>query len=81
MFTHLGGDTLILTKEILSIISIEEPIDLKVREYILQLIKLGKLKTTDYENYKSLVITEKQIYLSPISSLTLKKRADYVANL
>ena len=81
MFTHLGGDTLILTKEILSIINIEEPIDLKVREYILQLIKLGKLKTTDYENYKSLVITEKQIYLSPISSLTLKKRADYVANL
>jgi len=81
MFIHLGGDTLLLSKKIVSIINIEEPMNLNVREYLEQAIKLGKIKKTNFKEYKSLVITKDKLYLSPISSLTLKKRADYVANL
>jgi hypothetical protein len=33
------------------------------------------------ENYVSIIITDKTIYLSPISSQTLKKRASFIEEL
>jgi hypothetical protein len=70
MFLHLGGNKVIRTKDVVAIISVE-----KTTTGIKSFPKVIR-ETTD-EGMKSMIFTDKKIYLSPISSATLKKRADY----
>lgn len=81
MFIHLGGDTLISSKDIIAIISVENVSDTDCRKVLLKGLNQKEIKRIDPENCKSIIITDKKIYLSPISSLTLKKRAEFVNEL
>lgn len=76
MFLHLGGDIVVLKKDIIAILDIKtrqspstgEFMEIAEDEgFIKQMSGLGK--------EKSIVITSKDIYISPISCSTLKKRA------
>ena len=82
MFIHLGGDTLVSSKMIVAIINAENALNANTtKDFLKRAQEKGMVKKLDNENFKSIIITEKNIYLSPISSLTLKKRASFVANL
>ncbi|HEX7713251.1 MAG TPA: extracellular matrix/biofilm biosynthesis regulator RemA family protein [Bacillota bacterium] len=78
MFIHLGGDTLISSKDIIAIISVENVSDADCRKVFLKGQDQKEIKRIDSENCKSIIITDKKIYLSPISTLTLKKRAEFL---
>ena len=76
MFLHLGKDVIIPKKDIVAILDIRSQSSAITREFldtardegfIVNVSELGKEKTY--------VITGNEIYLSPISCTTLKKRA------
>lgn len=76
MFIHLGGSTLALSKEVVAII------DMKMAEKSISTLEFLQIAedegfTVDISNGKpkSFVITNDCVYLTPISSTTLYKRA------
>lgn len=78
MFIHLGGEKVIRTSELIAIfdISIEQA---KIsKQFMTQAAKSKKTETIGEEEPKSLVVTQSKIYYSPISSTTLKKRANQI---
>lgn len=82
MFIHLGGDTLVSSKKIIAILNAEHTVGNNTKKDFLKTeTAKGNVTEINSENYKSIVLTDKKIYLSPISSLTLKKRAGFVDEL
>jgi len=76
MYLHLGNDRVISCDQVIAIINIEEPVGDDFKE-IIENPELDKRLTniSQNEKKKALVICNDQIYLSPISSNTLYKRA------
>lgn len=81
MFLHLGGEIVVRTKDVIAILNVE-----KNKAWFRSLPKGVQAKTADHgspeeqEGIKSLVITDDAVYHSPISSSTLKKRAEQLSN-
>jgi len=70
MFLHLGAGYSVRTKELIAIL------DYGIFEgKYFQNRKVTSCLEAGEDSVKSVVLTDKQIYLSAISSLTLKKRA------
>ncbi|WP_232698005.1 extracellular matrix regulator RemB [Brevibacillus daliensis] len=79
MFLHVGGDTVVRMKDVISIIDHQTVKNSNISLAFME--DSGKEKRLiDQENVeiKSYVITSHVIYCSPISSLTLKKRAQFL---
>ncbi|TGE36532.1 DUF370 domain-containing protein [Desulfosporosinus fructosivorans] len=78
MYIHLGGDVLINKNKIVAIIDLETVTEGKINEQFLKKIKNNKNINYISESgkEKTLIITLKEHYLSPISSTTLFKRGD-----
>lgn len=77
MFIHIGGDVVVVTIEVVAIIDANHvERSMKKNNYLLNKVEKSHhvVKITS-EDIKSIVITTDTIYYSPISSLTLKKRA------
>lgn len=82
LFLHLGGDTVILTKELIAIINLENPvIAASTKEFIKVAEEEGFITDLAEKNAKSCIITNRDVYMSPISSVTLKNRASYVKRI
>lgn len=82
MFIHLGGDTLINSKRIIAILNVDSVLGANSsKEFLKTAQEEGFIANIGQEEYKSIVITDKDIYLSLISTLTLKKRASFVDSL
>lgn len=82
MFIHIGGDTVVSTKEVITIIDHQSVKTSKItRKFIQDERKTKVLVEEDMEETKSYVITKNAIYCSPISSLTLKRRAQFMNSL
>jgi hypothetical protein len=81
MFVHLGGDTLVSTKKIVVILNYEDNGKVNIHEFIKKIQGKRNIKKLEGDNHKSIVVTDDTIYLSPISSMTLKKRAEYIDSL
>ncbi|HEY8464745.1 MAG TPA: extracellular matrix/biofilm biosynthesis regulator RemA family protein [Bacillota bacterium] len=82
MFLHLGDDTLTDLSKIIVIINIENDLGAKTNQQFIQ--KAWDQKTIQQigtKDWKSIIITDQKIYLSPISTHTLKKRAGFVSEL
>ena len=79
MFLHLGSDVSVALKDV---IAINDYSYLKtINKEFLKNMRSKKFIIDIPENDpKSFVITDKKIYLSAISSVTLKKRADNLYN-
>ena len=77
MYLHLGGDILIKKDKVVAIIDLETATEGKINEKFLDNIK--KNNNINYVSLpgkeKTLIITSKNYYLSPISSTTLYKRS------
>ena len=83
MFIHLGGDTVIPSKDIIAIIDLETSnTSNKTKEFMQTAEEEGFIKKVSHDNIKSFVLSEKNnktiIYLSPISSVTLQKRLGFI---
>jgi hypothetical protein len=76
MLLHLGDEEVIHSKDVLAILDVNA---LKASELAMEFLKKhDKNKTlTDLSGNtpKSVIITDQNIYLSPLSASTLKKRA------
>ncbi len=82
MFIHLGGDTLVRTDEIIALINLESTQGVQSIQDLLKRLEVkGCVERLDNTNHKSAAILANKVILSPISTVTLKKRAEFVDNL
>ncbi|MBO8164814.1 MAG: DUF370 domain-containing protein [Brevibacillus sp.] len=82
MLLHIGGDTVVSLKDVVSIIDHQSVKSSKItKKFLEDDRKIKRMVDTNQEETKSYVITQDAIYCSPISSLTLKRRAQYVNSL
>lgn len=76
MFLHLGNDVVVAGSDVIAIINIEKKMSQEVKAMIKEaeenyrLVNIG-----EKEKNKSLVIGDNKLFISPISSQTLQKRA------
>lgn len=79
MFIHLGGDTIVPTKDVIAIIDMKMAKESKSTLEFLQIAEdEGFITNIAGDRPKSFVITTKQVYLTPISSTTLQRRAGFM---
>ena len=86
MFLHIGGDFVIPVKNIIAIFDIDTTtISKDTREFLRVAEEEGFIEAISDDLPKSFIITEvkrkSKIYLSPISSVTLQKRASYIKSI
>lgn len=74
MFLHLGNEKMVPLRDIIAIINLTDT-DLELNREFLQTAQDEGFVVELTSEPVSCVITEKTVYLSPISSDTLKKRA------
>lgn len=79
MFLHLGGDVVVLKKDVIAILDIRTRLSPVTKEFIEIAKDEGFIKNiSDHNKEKSYIVTTKEIFLSPISCTTLKKRSESV---
>lgn len=77
MYLHLGSDYMIKNSEIVAIFNLKDAESDIYKEYISKYAaKYEIIDASEGEEFYSCVLTENKIYLSAISSLTLKKRLE-----
>ena len=86
MFLHIGGSVVIPISSVIAILDMDTVTTSKdSREFIKIAEEEGFVSTIAEELPKTFVITEtnkkSKIYLTPISSITLLKRAEYIKNI
>lgn len=86
MYVHIGGDIAIPIKSVIAMFDLDiTTISKDTREFLKIAEEEGFIKSVNNELPKSFIITEKdkksRIYLSPISTATLKKREGYIRSL
>jgi ribosomal protein S8 len=87
LFLHLGGDIVIPSKSIIAILDIDTTtISKDTKEFLKISEEEGFIETVSKKDLpKTFIVTESdkksKIYLSPISSVTLLKRARYMNKL
>lgn len=76
MYIHLGNNYVISAESIIAIINIESSL-LEDMEDIIQIAVENKnlVRISEKDKEKSLIICNDNIYISPISSMTLYKRS------
>lgn len=82
MYLHIGGDNIIPTQDVLMILDLEIVKSSQITKEFISLQESEK-KIIDISDGqpKSFILTIDNCYLSPIASVTLKKRAGFVKNL
>lgn len=76
MFIHIGGTTVIRTREIVAIFSVDiEAASPVTAAYLRNVREAGRVHVIDANETKSIVVTKDRVYYSPISALTLKRRS------
>lgn len=76
MFLYLGGDVVVPVKEIVGIFDLRLRVSPVTREFLNVARDEGIFKVVvGDERAKSLVVTTREVYLSPVSCHTLKRRA------
>ncbi len=86
MFLHIGGDIVIPVKDVIAIMDIDTTtISKDTKEFLKIAEEEGFIRSISEDLPKSFIITEIDkksiIYLSPISSVTLKKRSQYISEI
>lgn len=77
MFLHLGGDTTLPQKEIIGIFAYNHHSISPVNKEFLSSLSADKkiVELSEIKEAKSYILTDNKVYFSPISSVTLLKRA------
>lgn len=79
MYIHLGGEKVIFSSELIAIfdVSIEKSSKIS-KQFISQALEQKIVVRIGEESPKSIVVTKDKVYYSPISSATLKKKANII---
>lgn len=77
MFLHLGSDVMVPVKDVLAIYDYKT-MEFETNQKMLETMMREKEVVEISKEAKSFIFTDDKIYLSVISSLTLKKRAQSV---
>ncbi|MBQ9228079.1 MAG: DUF370 domain-containing protein [Eubacterium sp.] len=76
MFIHLGENTVVTDREIIGIFDMDtSTVNKATRDYLALAEKNGRVKYVNYELPKSFVVTDGTVYVSPVNTATLYKRA------
>lgn len=78
MFIHIGGDTVISCKEVIGIFDIRAKANGNTAPLLEAARRDGAIQVVDVGDPKSFIVTDHAVYFSPISSLTLKRRAEQI---
>lgn len=81
MFLHLGSDRTVAVDDIISINDYEIVSSDINREFMERMNTLGRVVNILEKQPKSFVLTKDKVYLSAISSLTLKRRAGMIFDI
>lgn len=82
MFIHLGGNRMISINDVIAIVDATvKKFPFTNSSFFTHAKQHGWVEVISDEDVKSYVITDYKIYASPISSLTLKRRAHYCQNI
>ncbi|GAB4256988.1 extracellular matrix regulator RemB [Thermincola ferriacetica] len=78
MFLHLGGDVIIPKEEIIAIIDMQSAKKAENNKEFIDQAENEELifEITKKSKAKSFIVTSNNVFFSPISSLTLKKRSE-----
>ncbi len=77
VFIHLGGNRMIRIREVIAIIGVGAERTRSAEAPLIEAaMKEGRMERISPEEIKSYIITDDKVYASPISSVTLKKRAE-----
>ena len=75
MYVHIGEDTMIRMNDIVAIMDVQVAESSLIMEQFMKDNDTGIVDLCQ-ANCKSIVITDFKVYLSPLSSATLKKRTE-----
>lgn len=79
MFLHIGGDVVVLKKDVIAIFDIYTKLSPVTREFIEVAKDEGFIKNISGQSKeKAYVITTREVFMSPISCATLKKRSEKI---
>ncbi|HEY8345796.1 MAG TPA: DUF370 domain-containing protein [Symbiobacteriaceae bacterium] len=79
MFLHVGSDVTVSLRQVVAILNYRtSQVGEATREFLEAYRKANKVTDLSGGDPRSVVVTDSGIYLSPISSLTLQKRADFL---
>ena len=81
MFLHLGGDAIVRQSDVIAILDYRATRSAASKEYLQLARSENRLHDISEGEPKAFVITRSAVYLSPISSVTLKKRATFLKDL
>ena len=76
MFLHLGDDMVVPLRDVIAITDLKSGKSGINKEFLNKMQAEKRVIDISEENAKSFIITNKLVYLSAISSLTLHKRAE-----
>lgn len=77
MYIHIGEDLTVRLKDIIAIVDRQSSdSSLLIEDFFKK--HEAKVNNLAKKSFKSVVITENQIFLSPYSSSTLKKRSNFI---
>lgn len=75
MYLHIGEDVVINSKSIIGIFDMDtSTVNKSTRDYLAKAEKNKKVIYVNYELPKSFIVTENNIYVSPLNTSTLVKR-------
>lgn len=78
MLFHVGGDTLVWLHEVIGIFDVQTQEIADTRAFLERMRALGRVEVVDAGELKSLIVTDRKVYLSPVSPQTLRRRAELV---
>ena len=77
MFIHLGENTVIRDSEIIGIFDMDtSTVNKATRDYLSRAEKEKRVIYVNYDLPKSFIITDSRVYVSPLNTATLNKRAE-----
>ena len=76
MYLHIGEDTVIRDRDIIGIFDMDtSTVNKATRDYLKKAEQEKRVVYVNYDLPKCFVVTNKNVYISPINTSTLSKRA------
>lgn len=76
MYLHIGEDTVIRDRDIIGIFDMDtSTVNKATRDYLKKAEQEKRVVYVNYDLPKCFVITDKKVFISPINTSTLSKRA------
>lgn len=77
MYLHLGGDTVVNSKNIIGVFDMDtSTVNKATRDYLSKAEKEKRVIYVNYELPKSFVVTEDKVFVGPLNTSTLLKRVN-----